>query len=104
MTDDILDTLGDVAIAAAILEEATSSYFQGFGLSGWAPYIFGPVATLLLGSYGLTPSAFRNLGLIALGEIVGFSISHLKCVTVPWPLFATNEAVMNATEMASWLS
>lgn len=102
MTDDLLDTLEEVAVAAAIIEEANYSYLRGFGLSSWVPYIISPIATLLLGSYGLAPSAFRNLGLIALGEVVGFSVSHLNCVTFPWPpLFATDEAVVNVTTMAS---
>ncbi|KUI69619.1 Nuclear fusion protein KAR5 [Cytospora mali] len=99
MTDDVLDTLAEVAVSAAIIKEANYSYFQGLGISGWVPYIVSPVATLLLGSYGLAPSAFRNLGLIALGEFVGFSISHLNRATTPWPLFAT-DAVENATTMA----
>ncbi|ROW03518.1 hypothetical protein VSDG_01360 [Cytospora chrysosperma] len=101
MTDDILDTLGEVAMSAAIIEEANHSYFRGLGVSSWIPYIISPVATLLLGSYGLAPSAFRNLGLIALGEVVGFSFSHLNRVTIPWPVFATEDAVVNATTMAS---
>lgn len=100
MTDDLLDTLGEVAVSAAIIEEANHSYFRGFGVSSWVPYIISPVATLMLGSYGLAPSALRNLGLIALGEVVGFSVSHMKHVTISWPLFATDDAVMNATTMA----
>ncbi|KAG7152434.1 hypothetical protein HYQ46_011722 [Verticillium longisporum] len=28
-----------------------------------------------MGSYGLPPSALRNLGLVALGELTGFAIS-----------------------------
>lgn len=100
MTDDIFNTLGEVAVSAATIQKSNHSYFQGLGLSGWFPYIISPVATLLLGSYGLAPSAFRNLGLIVLGEVVGFSVSHLGCDTVSWPLFATNKALLNTTTRA----
>ncbi|ROW08242.1 hypothetical protein VMCG_03119 [Cytospora schulzeri] len=101
MTDDILDTLEEVAASAAIIEKAHHSYFRSLGIGGWVPYIVSPIATLLLGSYGLAPSAFRNLGLVALGEVVGFSVSHLDRVTIPWTLFATDGPVTNASTMAS---
>ncbi|KAK7744241.1 hypothetical protein SLS53_003762 [Cytospora paraplurivora] len=97
MADDILDTLQGVAVSAAAIEEASHSYFQGLGIRGWVPYIVSPIATLLLGSYGLAPSALRNLGLVALGEVLGFSVAHLDRITVPWPLFATHDAVINDT-------
>lgn len=76
MTNEILDILEGVAGTAAIIEEADRSQWGGLGLGGWAPYIASPVATLLLGSYGLPPSVMRNLGLILLGEFFGFSVSH----------------------------
>ena len=100
ITEDILDTLGDVIVSAAIIEEANHSYFRGFGVSGWAPYIISPVATLLLGSYGLAPSAFRNLALIALGELMGFSFAHWSSVTISWAPFATDGVVTNNATIA----
>lgn len=84
-----------------MIEEASHSYFQGLGLSGWVPYIVSPIVTLLLGSYGLGPSAIRNLGLVALGEVVGYSVSYYNRVTIPRSLFATDEAVIDATTTTS---
>lgn len=80
-----------------ILEEATLSYFGGFGLVKWASYIVSPVVTLMLGSYGLAPSAMRNLGLIALGEFFGFLICHTDRISIPWSFFATTNAMGNIT-------
>ncbi len=37
----------------------------------WWPYIVCPAASLVMGSYGLPPSAFRNLALVVLGELAG---------------------------------
>ena len=72
------ETLGKVQKKArditTTLESAakSASDFQGyisrsFGLAGWWPYIVCPAASLWMGSYGLTPSAARNLFLISLG-------------------------------------
>lgn len=77
MTNEILETLEGVAGTAAMIEEADRSRSGGLSLGKCVPYILSPVATLLLGSYGLEPSAMRNLGLIVLGELIGWSTSHL---------------------------
>jgi hypothetical protein len=65
MTSEILDTLEDTAASAASVGDAfsrqTSSTF-------WWPYIWCPAVSLVMGSYGLPPSALRNLGLVALGK------------------------------------
>ncbi|KAK3682584.1 hypothetical protein B0T22DRAFT_444773 [Podospora appendiculata] len=68
LTSDILDVLKETASAASsvnksLLEEATSGT--------WWPYFICPTVALVMGSYGLPPSAFRNLGLVALGEVIG---------------------------------
>lgn len=91
MTNEILETLEGVAGTAAMIEEADRSRWGGSGIGKWVPYIISPVATLLLGSYGLAPSAMRNLGLLVLGELVGFSVTHLDRFKVPvGPLAFTN--------------
>lgn len=76
-TADLLDTVVAVADNIASIEDARHSNIYGFGIGHWMPYIISPVAALLLGSYGLEPSAVRNLGLVALGEVVGFVVSHI---------------------------
>lgn len=97
ITNDILDTLDEVAASVMILEEASLSYFGGSGLFKWVSYIVSPVATLMLGSYGLAPSALRNLGLVVLGEFVGFLICHIDRIFVPWSFFSTSNTMGNTT-------
>lgn len=97
MTNDILDTLETVAGIAIMIEEADKSRWGGMGLGRWVPYIVSPVATLLLGSYGLAPSVLRNLGLVVLGELVGFSVSHLDHFAMPWEFEAFNNVASNTT-------
>ncbi|CAM1506448.1 Fc.00g060890.m01.CDS01 [Cosmosporella sp. VM-42] len=70
--EKILGILDNATTSALIFR---SSMFSGFGLSGWWPYILCPAASLVMGSYGLEPSAMRNIWLVGLGEIVGFIIS-----------------------------
>lgn len=83
-----------------ILEGASLSYFGGLGLFKWISYIVSPVVTLTLGSYGLPPSAMRNLGLVVLGEFVGFLVCHANRIFVPWSFFATNHAMDNTTSIS----
>lgn len=98
-TTAILETLEEVAANAATIEDAYRSRWTGFGsgVGSWVPYIIGPVATLLLGSYGLAPSATRNLGLVALGELVGFSVSNCHRIMMPWNSSLVGEMVGNTT-------
>ncbi|KAK0641035.1 hypothetical protein B0T16DRAFT_357350 [Cercophora newfieldiana] len=70
-TNDLLDTLEETTDTAATLTKTLS----GFGSGSWLPYIFCPALTVVIGSYGLTPSALRNFLLGALGEALGFFIS-----------------------------
>lgn len=97
ITNDILDTLDEVAASAMILEEASLSYFGGSTLFKWFSYIVSPVVTLMLGSYGLAPSAMRNLGLVVLGEFVGFLVCHTDRIFVPWSFFAATKPIDNTT-------
>ena len=97
ITDEILGTLDEVAASAMILEGASLSYLGGSGLFRWISYIVSPVATLMLGSYGLAPSAMRNLGLVVLGEFFGFLFCHAEHIVPPWPFFAAKYVVQNTT-------
>lgn len=81
MTNEILETLDGVVRSAVVIVENNRPRWGAFELGILMPYIVSPAATLLLGSYGLAPSALRNLGLVALGEVVGFAVSHLHCIT-----------------------
>ncbi|KAI1846223.1 hypothetical protein JX266_007748 [Neoarthrinium moseri] len=85
MTDEILDALQDTAAAAAIVGDAFSKQPP---ISSWWPFIWCPAASLVMGSYGLPPSAGRNLGLVALGEFVGFMVSSAQSLSFDLPLFS----------------
>ncbi|KPM42536.1 hypothetical protein AK830_g3973 [Neonectria ditissima] len=71
-TGEILDTL-EAATESA--ENFRSSIYSGFGLSGLWPHVLFPVASLVMGSYGLEPSIGRNLWLVGLGEVIGLLVS-----------------------------
>ncbi|TGJ88195.1 hypothetical protein E0Z10_g609 [Xylaria hypoxylon] len=73
ITNEILDKLGDTAASAT----AIGDMFLGpRAIASWWPYIWCPVVSLVMGSYGLNPSMVRNIGLIALGEAAGFMVSY----------------------------
>jgi hypothetical protein len=72
--DEILGTLDSAASSAASFQNSISSTL---GLKGWWPYIYCPLASLVMGSYGLPPSAMRNLVLVGLGEVVGYLVSNI---------------------------
>lgn len=65
LTEDILDSLEETAASATYVG---SSVLKQSSTSSWWPYIWCPAASLVLGSYGLPPSATRNLALVALGR------------------------------------
>ncbi len=77
LTNDILDTLEETATSATALQGSLLQY----GGSSWWPYIICPTVSLVMGSYGLPPSAFRNLGLFALGELAGWAVSSFDQLT-----------------------
>ncbi|KAK7421528.1 hypothetical protein QQZ08_009943 [Neonectria magnoliae] len=97
-TAHILDTL-DAATASA--ETFRSSIFSGFGLSGLWPCVLFPVASLVMGSYGLEPSMGRNIWLVGLGEAIGLLVSSAShyadiLLSTSWePL--TKQAKLNTT-------
>ncbi|KAI3553195.1 nuclear membrane fusion protein Kar5 [Colletotrichum abscissum] len=74
ISEDLLDTLDNMASSTS---EVRGSFHRP-GWTSWVPYVACPAASLLMGSYGLPPSAVRNLGLIALGELAGFVVSYAK--------------------------
>ena len=94
LTNDIIDILEEAASSATSLN---SSFFKNSAVSSWWPYLICPAATLFLGSYGLAPSAFRNLGLLALGEAVGFAISSLDHINAAYLGFMGTVPVTNAS-------
>lgn len=75
ITNEILDILEDTAEAASSVNE---SFLAGASSRSWWPYIVCPTASLVMGSYGLPPSAVRNLALLALGEVAGFMVSSYE--------------------------
>ena len=64
-SEAILGTLNQAGDSAEALQ---SSLPGRWGFLGSWPYLVCPAATLIMGSYGLPPSIFRNMGLIAMGE------------------------------------
>ncbi|OHF00279.1 nuclear membrane fusion protein Kar5 [Colletotrichum orchidophilum] len=78
ISGDLLETLDNMATSTS---EVRGSFDHRPGWTSWIPYVACPAASLLMGSYGLPPSAARNLGLIALGEFAGFIMSYAKYLT-----------------------
>jgi len=70
-TNELLDTLEETTDTATSLTKTLA----GFGSGNWWPYFLCPAFTVVVGSYGLEPSAFRNFWLGAIGELAGFLIS-----------------------------
>ncbi|PTB76682.1 hypothetical protein M440DRAFT_1438458 [Trichoderma longibrachiatum ATCC 18648] len=62
---DLIDILDSASTSAVTLR---SSLYNSFGWGSWWPYVFCPLTSLVVGSYGLPPSATRNVVLISLGE------------------------------------
>ncbi|KAI0907749.1 hypothetical protein F4823DRAFT_641072 [Ustulina deusta] len=77
ITNEILDKLEDTAASAAVV----GNLFLGQHLKSWWPYIWCPVVSMVVGSYGLPPSMLRNIGLLALGETTGFIISYFPSLS-----------------------
>lgn len=64
MTHEILSTLEDTASSAATISD---TFTTESSVASWWPFVWCPAASLVMGSYGLAPSATRNLALVALG-------------------------------------
>ncbi|KAF7553206.1 hypothetical protein G7Z17_g3788 [Cylindrodendrum hubeiense] len=64
-TTQILDTLNAATASAATFR---NSFISNFGLLRLWPYVLFPVASLVMGSYGLEPSIGRNLWLVCIDE------------------------------------
>lgn len=92
ITNELLDALEETATTASTLNK---SFLSRTPTGKWWPHIICPVATLVLGSYGLEPSAFRNLGLLALGEGIGlvFSISTSGRLDTVYPFSLSNTTI-----------
>lgn len=75
VTDDIFLTLMEAASSAETVK--TSFLMHGEWVEWW-PYVICPVASLVMGSYGLPPSIVRNLVLIVVGSLRGIFGCNLK--------------------------
>ena len=96
LTNDILDTLETSAHSASSIQDALTQHYGG---RNWWPYIICPVVSLVAGSYGLPPSAFRNLGLLALGGVVAFIISFYDKLGVTTLLMMMKPAIIGTTDI-----
>ncbi|KAM0251278.1 hypothetical protein ACHAQJ_008269 [Trichoderma viride] len=72
---DLVDILDSASSSATTLR---TSIYNSFGWGSWWPYVFCPLTSLVVGSYGLPPSTTRNFVLISLGEMAGFGVSVAK--------------------------
>ncbi|KAL2015788.1 hypothetical protein VTK56DRAFT_4841 [Thermocarpiscus australiensis] len=93
ITNDILDALEETAATAASLNQ---SFFMRTTTQSWWPFIVFPAASLVMGSYGLPPSIFRNIGLLALGEAIGFVVSSYDRFMSGF-FFSSSEVIANTT-------
>lgn len=96
ITNEILDALEGTAAAASSIND---SFFMSATTRSWWPFVVFPTASLVMGSYGLPPSIFRNLGLLAFGEAVGFVVSSYEQLTAQ--LFSSLEGVATNTTASS---
>ncbi|KAK4160070.1 nuclear fusion protein KAR5 [Cladorrhinum sp. PSN259] len=96
LTNEILDSLEGTAAAALSVND---SLFKSATTQSWWPLIICPTVSVYVGSYGLTPSVLRNLGLAALGEVVGIAISAYSRLTID--IFAAYNSAAAAHKMAS---
>ncbi|KAL2264640.1 hypothetical protein VTJ83DRAFT_7150 [Remersonia thermophila] len=78
LTNDILDTLEETVAVASSMQE---SFLTRVTTKSWWPFVVFPTASLVMGSYGLPPSMVRNIGLLAVGEVVGFVVSSYEQIT-----------------------
>ncbi|KAL7816217.1 hypothetical protein V8C26DRAFT_97895 [Trichoderma gracile] len=72
---DLMDILDSASTSAVTLR---SSIYNSFGWGSWWPHVFCPLTSLVVGSYGLPPSAMRNVVLIGIGEMAGLGVSIAK--------------------------
>ncbi|KAI0876722.1 hypothetical protein GGS24DRAFT_450083 [Hypoxylon argillaceum] len=79
ITNEILSMLGETSASATTIGDV---FLGQHSLASRWPYIWCPVASLIMGSYGLPPSLLRNIGLVALGEIAGFIISSFPPLSI----------------------
>jgi hypothetical protein len=84
------------------LELAADTQYTRFQLSpgSWWPHIICPTASLILGSYGLPPSAMRNLGLLALGEVMAWSVASYDQLWADQSANASSGGKSNVTDSA----
>lgn len=96
LTNDILDTLENSAQSATSIQDALTQHSGG---RNWWPYIICPVVFLVAGSYGLPPSAIRNLGLLALGGLTAVVISFYEHLSLSSLLTLAKPTIMATTDL-----
>ncbi|KAJ3528267.1 hypothetical protein NM208_g10282 [Fusarium decemcellulare] len=72
-TGQILEILDATATSATGFQ---NYIIGGFSFVGFWPYVVFPALSLTMGSYGLQPSLWRNLWLVAIGELAGLVVSN----------------------------
>nr|XP_036587825.1 nuclear membrane fusion protein kar5 [Colletotrichum truncatum]KAF6798966.1 nuclear membrane fusion protein kar5 [Colletotrichum truncatum] len=92
-SEDLIGKLDKIAQSASDIHGSVNSS------SGWrtyVPYLVCPTVSLLMGSYGLPPSASRNLVLITIGEVAGAIVSHTHFFAPQiWGRFSSTAAPHN---------
>ena len=100
LTNDLLDTLEETA---ATVSSVQSSLLRDVTTGHWWPYIIFPTLSLVLGSYGLQPCFFRNIGLLALGEGIFYVVSSYGQLigNMTLPIWTGSNLYTNATMASS---
>jgi hypothetical protein len=93
ITNELLDALEATAAVASSMNKSFSTTVTT--RSFW-PLVVFPTAFLVVGSYGLSPSVVRNIGLLGLGEAAGLVFSSYWGLTVHQFDFE-EQVVMNTT-------
>jgi hypothetical protein len=94
ITNDILDALEETAKLASSMNE---SFLSRATAHSWWPLVVFPTASLIMGSYGLTPSVLRNIGLLALGEMIGLAFSSYSRLSELLNFAQAQQAVANVS-------
>ena len=94
ITNDILDALEETAKVASSMNE---SFLSRVTTHSWWPLVVFPTASLIMGSYGLAPSVLRNIGLLALGEMIGLVVSSYSRLNELLSFAQAQQAAANVT-------
>ncbi|OAA62832.1 hypothetical protein SPI_04372 [Niveomyces insectorum RCEF 264] len=97
LTNNMLDTLETTAVISSNIQ---NSLLRQGALRDWWPYVLCPAASLIMGSYGLPPSLLRNMGLFAIGELLGVLVSSYgQLSNTAFRFFTTAGLPSNVTDI-----